>query len=176
MIFQELKLKGACIIEIDKYKDERGFFARTWCEEEFKKQGLMSRIVQTNISYNYQKGTLRGMHYQIKPHEEAKIIRCIRGAIYDVIIDLRPESSTYREWISLELTADKFQMLYIPELFAHGFQTLVNDTEVYYQMSEFYAPSAGRGIRYNDPAFDVKWPCEVSLISDKDASWPNFIT
>ncbi|MCK4826502.1 dTDP-4-dehydrorhamnose 3,5-epimerase, partial [bacterium] len=154
MIFTETQLRGAYIIEIEKLKDNRGFFARTWCQKEFEEHGLTPRVVQANVSSNKKKGTLRGMHYQIAPYEETKLVRCTRGAIYDVIIDLRPASPTYTQWVGVELTADNYKMLYVPENFAHGFQTLEDNTEVTYQVSQFYTPGSESGIRWGDPAFD----------------------
>jgi dTDP-4-dehydrorhamnose 3,5-epimerase len=175
MIFTETKLKGAFIIEPERLSDERGFFARTWCQKEFQTHGLNTNVVQCNISYNKKKGTLRGMHYQAAPHEEAKLVRCTRGAIYDVIIDLQPGSPTFRHWIGMELTEHNRQMLYIPEGFAHGFLTLRDDTEVFYQMSEPYSAEHARGVRWNDPAFGIQWPEEVSTISDKDNRITDFL-
>ena len=175
MIFTETRLKGAYIIEPEKFEDERGFFARTFCRREFESHGLNPNVVQCNISYNKKKGTLRGMHYQIAPFEEAKLVRCTKGAIYDVIIDLRPTSSTYCQWISEELTEDNYRMLYVPEGFAHGFLTLSEDAEVFYQMSEFYMPEYARGIRWNDPSFNISWPIDVAVISEKDKTLPDFI-
>jgi dTDP-4-dehydrorhamnose 3,5-epimerase len=205
MIFVETKLKGAFIIEIQKNEDDRGFFARSYCFREFEAHGLNPRVVQCNISYNAKKGTLRGMHYQVPPYEEAKLVRCTSGALYDVIVDLRPNSETYCHWFGFELsspcslsqtlspveglTADHsplpvadpehrrrahYRMLYIPEGFAHGFITLEGDTEVFYQMSEFYAPDSGRGFRWNDPAFGIEWPLKPAVISEKDRSYPDF--
>lgn len=174
MIFQETKLKGAYIIDIKPFEDERGFFARAWCQREFEEHGLATQVVQVNLSHNKQKGTLRGMHYQLDPHAEAKMVRCIRGSIYDVIIDLRPDSPTYREWVGVELSASNHTMLYVPENFAHGFQTLEDDVEVLYQVSEFYTPGAERGIRYDDRAFNIEWPLDVTVISAKDSSWADF--
>ncbi len=174
MKFTETKLKGAFIIEIEKLSDERGFFARSWCRKEFEDHGLISRLVQTNVSYNRKKGTLRGMHYQIAPYQECKLIRCTRGAIYDVIIDLRPDSATYKQWTGVKLTADNYSMLYVPEDFAHGFLTLTDNTEITYQVSQFYKPGSEKGIRFDDPAFNIQWPLEVSVISDKDRTWPDF--
>jgi dTDP-4-dehydrorhamnose 3,5-epimerase len=174
VIYTETKLKGAFIIEIEKLKDHRGFFARSWCQHEFEKQGLNSRLVQANVSYNKKKGTLRGMHYQIHPYEETKLVRCTRGSIYDVIIDLRPASPTYAQWIGVELTAENYKILCVPENFAHSFLSLEDDTEVTYQVSQFYTPGSERGIRWDDPAFSIEWPIEISVISDKDQSWPNF--
>ena len=173
MIFTETKLKGAYIIEPEPIKDGRGFFARAWCKQEFKKQGLITDFVQANISFNAKAGTLRGMHYQIAPYEEIKLIRCTRGAIFDVIIDLRPESVSYRQWISVELSADNYRMLYIPKGFAHGFQTLLDISEVYYLHSEYYVPKASTGVRWDDPAFSIEWPETLRrILSDKDRNWP----
>ncbi len=174
MIFTETELKGAYIIDIERREDDRGFFARTWCQQEFEAHGLVARIVQANTSYNRLKGTLRGMHYQRAPYAETKLVRAVRGAILDVIVDLRPGSPTYRRWIGVELTADNRRALFVPEGFAHGFQTLADDTDVSYQVSAFYTPGAEGGARYNDPAFDIQWPLPVSVISDKDATWPDF--
>jgi dTDP-4-dehydrorhamnose 3,5-epimerase len=174
MIFTETKLKGAFIIEPERLEDERGFFARTWCQREFEAHGLNPRLAQCSISFNKRRGTLRGMHYQVAPYEEARLVRCTMGAIYDVIIDLRPHSPTSKHWISTELTAENRRMLYIPEGLAHGFQTLENNTEVFYQMSEFYHPDHARGVRWNDPAFRIVWPSDVIVISDKDREYPDF--
>lgn len=174
MIFTETKLKGAYTIEIEQLKDNRGFFARSWCQREFEEHGLTSRVVQTNVSFNIKKGTLRGMHYQIAPYEEAKLIRCTNGAIYDVIIDLRPDSPTYLQWVGAELTADNHKMLFVPESFAHGFQTLQDNTEVTYQVTQFYTPGSERGIRWNDKTINIEWLVDVNVISDKDKNWPDF--
>jgi dTDP-4-dehydrorhamnose 3,5-epimerase len=167
-------LQGAYIIDLEKRQDQRGFFARTWCLTEFVAQGLAARAVQTNISYSRRQGTVRGMHYQASPYAETKLIRCTRGAIYDVIIDLRSDSSTFKQWLGIELTGANYRMLYVPEGFAHGFQTLVDDVEVNYQVSQFYTPEAERGLRYDDPAFGIEWPQKVQVISDKDRSWPDY--
>ncbi|NOR48471.1 MAG: dTDP-4-dehydrorhamnose 3,5-epimerase [Methanosarcinaceae archaeon] len=172
MKFIETRLKGAFIIEPDRLEDERGFFARTFCQKEFEAHGLNPRMVQCNISYNKHKGTLRGMHYQAAPMAEAKLVRCTRGAIYDVIIDLRPESPTYCQWLAEELNAENSKMIYIPEGFSHGFQTLEDDTEVFYQMSEFYSPEHTRGVRWDDPVFGVEWPLNAKIISEKDKNYP----
>lgn len=174
MIFTETRLPGAYVIEPQLLQDERGFFARSWCQREFEAHGLTSKVVQANLSYNRRKGTLRGMHYQLAPHEEAKLVRCTRGAILDVIVDVRPASSTAGQWIGVELTAENHRMLYVPEGFAHGFQTLADDTEVTYQVTEFYTPGAERGIRYDDPALAIEWPLEVTMISEKDRNWPAY--
>ena len=175
MKFTETQLKGAYTIEPELLTDERGFFARSWCQKEFIEFGLNPNLVQCNISFNHKKGTLRGMHYQAKPHEEAKLVRCTMGAIYDVIIDLRPESPTFKQWVAVKLTAENRKMLYIPEGMAHGFQTLVDNTEVFYQMSEFYHSESATGVRWDDPIFRIIW-LETSsmIISEKDKSYPNF--
>jgi dTDP-4-dehydrorhamnose 3,5-epimerase len=174
MIFTTTKLMNAYFIEPEKKCDARGFFARVWCQKEFAEHGLISHLVQINMSYNKQWGTLRGMHYQAEPFQESKLVRCTRGAIYDVIIDLRQHSPTYRQWLGVKLTADDYKMLYVPEGFAHGFQTLEDNTEVVYQVSEFYAPQSEGGVRYDDPAFGIVWPVEVQVISDKDRNWPDY--
>jgi dTDP-4-dehydrorhamnose 3,5-epimerase len=174
MIFHDTKMAGAYLIGINKLEDERGFFARTWCQREFEEHGLNPRLVQCNLSYNKLKGTLRGMHYQVAPDQEAKLVSCIRGAIYDVIIDMRPESATYKEYLAAVLSAEEHNMLYVPEGFAHGFLTLQDETTVFYQMSEFYAPGSARGVRWNDPAFGIQWPEAVQVISERDAHYPDF--
>jgi len=174
MIFKELNLKGTFIIELEKRIDERGFFARTWCRKEFEAYGLVKEMVQANVSFNRKKGTLRGMHYQVAPYEEVKLVRCTRGAIYDVVIDLRLDSPTYKQWVGVELTSENYKMIYVPENFAHGFITLQDNTEVTYLVSEFYSPGSERGIRYNDPAFGIKWPIPVSVISEKDKNWQDY--
>ncbi|MBW6504129.1 dTDP-4-dehydrorhamnose 3,5-epimerase [bacterium] len=176
MIFTETPLKGSYLVSPEKITDERGFFARSWCEKEFRDVGLASRIAQCSISYNRLKGTLRGMHYQVPPFEEDKLVRCTRGAIHDVIIDLRHDSKSFGKHFSVTLTSVNRTMLYIPKGFAHGFLTLENDTEIYYQMSEFYAPDSARGVRWNDPAFSIEWPGNVLILSEKDRSYPDFDT
>lgn len=175
MIFTETKLKGAFVVEPEKLKDERGFFARTWCKREFEAHGLNPNSVQCNISFNEKKGTIRGMHYQAKPFEEAKLVRCTKGSIWDVIIDLKVDSPTFKKWFAVELTAENHKMLYIPESFAHGFQTLEENTEVFYQMFEYYSPECSRGVRWNDPIFSIKWPEDEIIISDKDRQYPDFL-
>ena len=175
MKFRETSLKGAYLIEIEPVHDERGFFARSWCCDEFAARGLNPRLVQCNITLTRHKGTLRGMHYQTVPHEEAKLVRCTRGSIYDVIVDLRPDSPTCKQWFAAELTADNFTLLYVPEGFAHGFLTLADNSEVFYQMSEFYHPECAAGVRWNDPAFNIEWPSTVRTISQKDRELPNFV-
>ncbi len=173
MKFIETELKGAYLIELEPIEDERGFFARSWCQKEFVKHNLTPNLVQCNISFNHKQGTLRGMHYQEKPHEEVKLIRCTSGAIYDVIIDLRQDSSTFKQWAAVELTADNRKMLYVPEGMAHGFQTLQDNTEVFYQMSAFYHPESARGVRWDDPAFQIDWPEKKPIISLKDSQYPD---
>ena len=175
MLFTETKLEGAFIIDIQKIGDDRGYFGRAYCRKEFMENGLMSEMVQTNVSFNKIKGTLRGFHYQVSPHEEAKLVRCTSGAIYDVIIDLRPDSLTYMKWFGIELTEGNSKMLYVPEKFAHAFITLGDNTAVTYQVSQFYTPGAEAGIRWNDTDFGVQWPVEPKLISEKDRQWPDFI-
>ena len=170
--FVETEIPGAFLIEPERLEDERGFFARMWCEREFKAHGLNPRLAQCNLSFNRTRGTLRGIHYQDSPYAETKIVRCTMGAIYDVIVDLRPESPTFKRWFAVELTAENRCMLYIPEGLAHGFQTLVDNTEVFYQMSEFFHPECARGVRWNDPAFGIHWPLSVSVIADKDNAYP----
>jgi dTDP-4-dehydrorhamnose 3,5-epimerase len=174
MFFNETKLRGAFVIGLDRKVDQRGFFARTFCVQEFEAHGLNPRVVQCNLSYNRQRGTLRGMHWQAPPSTEAKLVRATRGAVLDVIVDLRPESTTYLQHVAIELSADNRQMLYIPEGFAHGFQSLEDDSEVIYQMSEFYAPEQARGARWNDPAFGIVWPLPDPIMHDRDRTWPDF--
>jgi dTDP-4-dehydrorhamnose 3,5-epimerase len=175
MIFKETKLKGAFVIEPERLCDSRGFFARTFCQREFIQHGLNPRVVQCNVSFNKKKGTLRGMHHQIAPRQEDKFIRCTNGAIFDVIIDLRPESLTFKEWFSIELTSENRKMLYVPKSFSHGFMTLKDNTEVFYQMSEFYFPEYAKGIRWNDPAFQIEWPEKITSISEKDMNYSDFL-
>jgi dTDP-4-dehydrorhamnose 3,5-epimerase len=172
MIFTRTGLEPAFIIDLEPHRDHRGYFARAYCEREFEEHGLTPRFVNTNLSRTARKGTLRGMHFQHEPHAEAKLVRCTRGAIHDVIIDIRPDSPTWGKWIGVELSADNLRMLYVPEGFAHGFVTLEDDTEVTYQVSEFFSPHAEGGIRYDDPAFQIDWPVDVRAISDKDRNWP----
>lgn len=174
MIFRETPLKGAYVIDLEKREDERGFFSRAWCSKEFEAHGLIPRVVQANTSFNKKKGTLRGMHYQIAPRAETKAIRCLKGAIFDVIIDLRPDSPSYKKWFGIELTAENRTMLYVPELFAHGFITLEENSEVFYLVSEYYAPDCERGVRYDDPEFGVSWPEQIEVISEKDRTWPDY--
>jgi dTDP-4-dehydrorhamnose 3,5-epimerase len=174
MVFAETKLKGAYLIVPEKIEDEGGFFARTFCYDEFQAKGLNPHFVQCNISFNALKGTIRGMHFQRPPHKEAKLVRCIKGAIFDVIIDIRVESATYGNWISVYLSDSDYRMLYVPEGCAHGFQTLKNNTEIFYQMSEFFHPESGGGIRPNDPAFGIPWPIRDPILSASDLAHPDF--
>jgi dTDP-4-dehydrorhamnose 3,5-epimerase len=176
MRFTETQLAGAYIIDPERIEDERGFFARTWDRHEFEAHGLNTNLAQCNISYNTRRGTLRGMHYQAAPHEETKLVRCTSGAIYDVIVDLRPASPTLRQWLAVELSAANRRMLYIPEGFAHGFQTLADHSEVFYQMAAFYAPGYARGVRWNDPAFGIVWPqAERRIIAERDAGYADYL-
>lgn len=172
MRFIETELKGAYIIELEEKHDHRGFFARTFCAQEFEEHGLKPAVAQCNLSFNYKKGTLRGMHYQTPPAAETKLVRCVKGEIYDVIIDMRPESPTFLQHIGVELTADNHRALYVPEMFAHGYQALTDGAEVLYQVGEFYTPGYEKGLRYNDPFFNIQWPMEVTEISEKDLNWP----
>lgn len=175
MIFKETTLKGAFLIELEPKEDERGFFARTFCAGEFSAHGLDPRLVQCSMSFNVRSGTLRGLHWQAAPHAECKLIRCTRGAIHDVIVDLRADSPTFRRHFAIELTADNRRQLYVPGGFAHGFQTLEDKTEVFYQMSEAFAPESARGVRWNDPAFGIQWPpVEHRILNERDASYPDF--
>ena len=174
MIFTETKLKGAFIVDIELHEDNRGFFARSWCENEFTDQGLLSRLAQCNISFNKKRGTLRGMHFQAAPFEEAKLVRCTMGSIYDVIIDLRPQSMTFKQWFGLELTEKNHRAIFVPTGFAHGFQTLKDNCEVFYQMSEFYHPESARGVRWNDPAFGIDWPVDIKTVSPRDQGYSDF--
>ncbi len=172
MEFIPTKLEGAWIIEPQLHEDSRGLFARTFCAREFGEQGLVANFVQCNTSWNARTGTVRGLHYQLPPSTEVKLVRCTAGALLDVIVDLRQSSPTYLQHVAVELTATNRLALYIPEMFAHGFQTLEEGTEVFYQMSEFYAPKLARGIRYDDSKLGIKWPLPVAAISDQDLSWP----
>jgi dTDP-4-dehydrorhamnose 3,5-epimerase len=174
MIFRPTGLDGAFLVDLERHRDARGWFARAWDATAFEERGLNPRVVQCNLSYNRRAGTLRGLHYQAEPHAEAKLIRCTAGAIFDVIVDLRPTSPSHGRWFGVELTSASGRMLYVPQGFAHGYQTLVDDTETFYQVSEFYAPEAERGVRWDDPAIAIQWPIpEPSEVSDKDASWPD---
>jgi dTDP-4-dehydrorhamnose 3,5-epimerase len=174
MKFTPLPLAGAHLIDLEKRGDDRGFFARFFCEKEFAQHGLITRFVQINNSLTSKKGTLRGMHYQLPPSAEVKVVRCLRGALYDVILDLRPHSATFGQWFGETLSADNRRMMYVPEGFAHGFLTLEPDTEALYLVSAPYAPEAERGVRYNDPRFGIRWPITPDELSDKDKAWPDY--
>jgi dTDP-4-dehydrorhamnose 3,5-epimerase len=175
MIFTATKLVGATIVDLERREDARGYFARTYCEREFEAHGLPTRMVQTNVSLTRRAGTLRGMHYQAAPHEEDKLVRCVHGAIWDAIVDIRPGSATYCKWLGVELSESNGRMLLVPKGFAHGFVTLSNDATVCYQMSQFYTPGAERGARHDDAAFGIEWPVPVTDMSEKDRSWPDFV-
>jgi dTDP-4-dehydrorhamnose 3,5-epimerase len=175
MIFTQTKLDGVFLIDLERREDERGFFARAWCKEEFELHGLDTRWVQANVSYTKKKGTLRGLHYQLAPNEEAKLVHCSKGAVFDVAVDLRTSSPQFKEWLGIELSEDNHRLLYIPEGVAHGYLTLTNNTQLFYLVSQFYAPSCERGVRWDDPAFRLEWP-EIGkkIVSQKDKSWPDF--
>lgn len=174
MLFHPTGLAGVRLIDLEPARDERGFFARTFCVQELQGQGLETRFVQHSVSHTARKGSVRGMHFQRAPHEEVKLLTCVKGAIHDVLIDLRPDSPTYRRWESYHLTAESRRQLYVPAGLAHGFQTLADDTEVAYLISAFYAPAASAGVRYDDPAFAITWPLPVADVSAKDRAWPDF--
>lgn len=174
MIFQELPLQGAFTIDLEPRRDERGFFSRAFCQKEFAQHGLRTEVAQANLSQNVSRGTLRGMHYQREPFAEVKVVRCVNGSIYDVIIDIRPESHTFRKWLGVELSRDNRRALYVPEGFAHGYQALEDDTEVLYLVSQFYAPAHEAAIRWNDPQFGIRWPLPDPILSPKDAVHPDF--
>jgi dTDP-4-dehydrorhamnose 3,5-epimerase len=174
MLFEETRVQGAYVIDLELRNDRRGFFARTWCQKEFAACGLTAHVVQINVSHNTHKGTLRGMHYQSAPFQEAKVVSCTRGAIYDVVLDLRADSPTYLRWDAAELTAENRRQLYVPEGCAHGFQTLTDDTELLYLMSEFYVPDHACGVRYDDPAFGIQWPLPVGVLTEADRTWPDY--
>jgi dTDP-4-dehydrorhamnose 3,5-epimerase len=174
MTFHETKLPGVYEIHIEPQCDERGFFARCWCQKELESKGLSARVAQCSISFNARKGTLRGMHGQAEPFSETKIVRCTKGAIYDVAVDLRPNSPTFKEWVAVVLTAENRHMLYVPQGCGHGLMTLEDETEVFYQISEFYNPESSRGVRWDDPAFGISWPSAVEVISERDRTYPDF--
>ena len=163
------------MVDVERMEDERGFFARTWSQKEWAAQGLDSRLLECNVSFNKRAGTLRGMHYQTAPYAQAKLVRCTAGALFDVIVDLRPDSPTHKQWVGVELSAENGRSLFIPEGLAHGFQTLADGTEVLYQMSEVYAPECARGVRWDDPAFGIEWPRAVTVIYERDASYPDYL-
>jgi dTDP-4-dehydrorhamnose 3,5-epimerase len=172
MMFASTRLEDALLIDIELKEDERGFFARTWCRQELAGRGLDAEIAQESVSYNRHRGTVRGLHFQRSPHEETKIVRCTRGAIFDVIVDLRPHSPNYLQWQGFDLTAENRRAVYIPKGFAHGFQTLAEHSEITYQISTFYAPESAGGYRYDDAAFRITWPIAVTVISERDLGWP----
>ena len=174
MIFNETKLKGAYIIELEKREDHRGFFARGWDGNLLEQRGLIGNVVQQNIAFSKIKGTIRGLHYQKAPYQEMKYVRCSRGTVFDVIVDLRPDSATFKQWLGVKLSVDDYKLVYVPRDFAQGFQSLEDNSEITYLTSEIYTPSAEAGIRYNDPSIGVEWPLQVSMISDKDINWPDF--
>ena len=174
MILHKTKISGAFEIHLEPKLDERGFFARTWCREEFERNGLNPKLVQCSVSFNAKKGTLRGLHYQEPPFAEAKLVRCTSGSIYDVVLDLRVQSAAFKQWLGVMLTAENRKMVYVPEGCAHGFITLEDESEVLYQMSEFYHPESTRGVRWNDPAFQIAWPEKVNVISERDRTYPDF--
>jgi dTDP-4-dehydrorhamnose 3,5-epimerase len=172
MIFTELALRGAFIVDMELREDERGYFARSFCREEFLQHGLMTEVAQCNVSFNRRKGTIRGMHYQIPPKAEAKLVRCTRGTVHDVIADLRDESPTFRRWEAVKLSEEDSRMLYVPEGFAHGFQTLVDHSEVFYHMFESYCPAHARGVRWDDPTLGIEWPLPNPIVSEQDRAYP----
>jgi len=175
MKFAELNINGAFVVELEPIHDHRGYFSRVYCRQEFRNHGLSDMISQCSVAHNIAVGTLRGLHYQLPPKQEVKIVRCIRGAVYDVIVDLRPSSPTYCQWHGCELSAENGSALYIPEGLAHGYLTLEDETTLYYQMSQFYDDALNRGVRYDDPAFDIQWPMPPSIISDKDRGYPDYL-
>lgn len=174
MKFLETGLPGAYVMEPEPRMDHRGFFGRIWCEDELGELGLENKITQSNVGFSYQKGTLRGLHFQAAPHAEVKIVRCTRGSVYDVIVDLRPDSPTFRRWFGVELSATNHRMVYVPEGFAQGYLTLEDESEIYYHTSRRYHPESASGVRYDDPEFGIVWPAEVVVISDQDRAWPDF--
>lgn len=172
MIFKETTLPGAYVIEQQRINDHRGFFARAWCKREFQQQGLKAELVQSNVGFSVRKGTLRGLHFQKSPYAEVKVVRCTRGAIFDVIVDLRPESTSYKHWFGVELNEENGRMVYVPEGFATGYITLLDETEINYHTSEYFNEEAASGVRYDDPGFGIEWPLAVAVISDQDRHWP----
>lgn len=174
MRFTEARVKGSYIIDLEPQEDQRGFFARSWCQGEFQAHGLNAHVVQINVACTTKKASLRGLHYQLAPHQEAKTVRCTKGAIFDVAVDLNADSPTYKQWVGIELTAENHRLLYIPESCAHGYQTLVDDSEIEYLTTAFYAPKSARGVRFDDPTFEISWPLPVGMISDADRTWPDF--
>jgi len=174
LIFVETKLKGSYIVELEKRVDHRGFFARSWDGAVLEQHGLLGKVVQQNVAFSKIKGTIRGLHFQKAPYQETKLVRCTRGTVYDVIVDLRPDSPTYKQWLGVKMTVDDYKLLYVPNDFAQGFQSLEDNSEIQYLVSEVYTPAAEAGIRYNDPNIGVEWPLPVSMITEKDANWPDF--
>jgi dTDP-4-dehydrorhamnose 3,5-epimerase len=174
MKFTQTKIPGAYLLEIEPITDERGFFARTFCRQEFAAHNLVTEFPQCNVSFSAKQGTIRGMHYQVAPYPETKLVRCTQGAVYDIILDLRPESPTFKQWVGMELTAENHRMFYIPPGCAHGLQTLSDNAEVFYQMSGIYHPTSARGVRWNDPSFGIELPFPVSVINDRDRNYPKF--
>ena len=176
MIFRETSLRGSYVIEPERIVDHRGFFARIWCKNELRQRGLESELAQSNFAFSHRKGTLRGLHFQQAPHTEVKIVRCTRGSIFDVIVDLRPESPDYKRWFGVELSEENGRMIYVPAGFAQGYITLSDNAEMYYHTSEFYHPESASGVRYDDPEFQIVWPVEISVISEQDSKWPDYAT
>lgn len=172
MQFRQTELGGAYLISLDPIVDERGFFARAWCRDEFSKHGLPTELVQSNVGFSQRRGTLRGMHYQIAPHAECKLVRCTQGSVYDVIVDLRPDSPTYGRWVGAKLSAENRTQMFLPAGFAHGYQTLVDNSELVYHTTQAYHGAAARGARFDDPAFGIQWPLEPTVISEQDRNWP----
>ena len=173
MKFTPTPVDGAYVLDVNRIGDERGYFGRLWCENEMREQGLVAKIRQSNIGFSPQAGTLRGLHYQRAPHEEVKIVRCTRGSVFDVVVDVRPQSPTFRRWFGIELNPDNASMLYVPEGCATGYLTLEDNSEIYYNTSAIYAPEAATGVRYDDPAFQIDWPREITVLSDNDKNWPD---
>lgn len=174
MLFSETPLSGCYVIEPERMQDHRGFFARAWCQKELEQRGLKAEVLQSNVGLSHRKGTLRGLHYQQAPHAEVKIVRCTRGAMFDVVVDLRPASPMHKQWFSVELTEDNGKMIYVSEGFAQGYMTLADNTEMNYHTSRLFNRESASGVRYDDPAFGIKWPIEASVISEQDAKWPNY--
>jgi dTDP-4-dehydrorhamnose 3,5-epimerase len=174
MLFHKTPLSGCYVIEPERMQDHRGFFTRVWCQKELQEHGLNAEVLQSNVGLSYRKGTLRGLHYQRAPHAEVKIVRCTRGAMFDVVIDLRPLSPTHKQWFGVELTEENGKMIYVPEGFAQGYLTLIDNTEMNYHTSKFFHRDSASGVRHNDPGFSIKWPLEIAVISDQDTKWPNY--
>lgn len=174
MIFHDTPVAGARVLEVKRIEDHRGFFGRIWCQNELRQQGLKSEIAQANVGFSLKRGTLRGLHFQAAPHTEVKVVRCTRGSMFDVIVDLRPESPSYKRWFGIELSADNHKMLYVPEGCAQGYITLEDNTEMYYNTTEFYHPETASGVRFDDPEFGIEWPMAPAVISDQDRSWPDY--